>query len=44
MDLKTMPAIDVLYAYYKRLKKIEEMFKSNRVDIERLRKIVMEEK
>lgn len=43
MDLKTMPAIDVLYSYYIRLKKIEEMFKSNRVDLEELRKIVLEE-
>lgn len=44
MDLKTMPAIDVLYAYYKRLKKIEKMFESNQVDLDKLRKIVMEEK
>lgn len=44
MDLKTMPAIDVLYAYYKRLKKIEKMFESNHVDLEQLRKIVMEKK
>lgn len=44
MDLKTMPAIDVLYAYYKRLKKIEKMFESNQVDLEQLRKIVMKEK
>ena len=44
MDLKTMPAIDVLYAYYKRLKKIEKMFESNTVDLEQLRKIVKEKK
>lgn len=44
MDLKTMPAIDVLYSYYIRLKKIEKMFESNQVDLEELRKIVMEEK
>lgn len=44
MDLKTIPAIDVLYSYYKRLKKIEKMFESNTVDLEQLRKIVLEEK
>lgn len=44
MDLKTMPAIDVLYAYYKRLKKIEKMFESGQVDLDKLRKIVKEKK
>ena len=44
MDLKAIPAIDVLYAYYKRLKKIEKMFESGQVDLDKLRKIVMEAK